>query len=158
MFKNVSIRERLKAIREEAGLTLQEVADELGVPKSSYQHYEDRYKKEYLPLDKAQSLALVFMGHGIEPDRVLHLAGYNRDLDIDGEEADELGVGPSPLGPNNQLISDQQKHKNTSGAANLSRNLFTIGFEDDLIIINARVDQENLGNVIKRLQAIYHSS
>jgi transcriptional regulator with XRE-family HTH domain len=154
MYKKLSTAEKLKAIREEAGMTIREVADELGRSPSSYQHYEDRYKKEYLPLDLMQSLALVFMTRGIEPDRLLYLAGYNRDFDIAGEEVDELGMEPSPIGDDGKLVS---KRSILGQDKALARNLFTINFFDDLIEITAQVDHAKLKQLIKRLQAISDS-
>mmetsp|Transcript_3345 Transcript_3345/g.5773 ORF Transcript_3345/g.5773 Transcript_3345/m.5773 type:complete len:159 (+) Transcript_3345:1649-2125(+) len=158
MSKHLNTRERLKALREEAGLTIRDVAAALGKQPSTYQHYEDRYKKQYLPLDLAQSLALIFFEHGIEPDRVLHLAGYNRDLDQSGDEAAEIGAKPSVLGSDGKLDSSRRASPPPGMATKAARNTFTIGFEDDLIVINARVDHERLGNVIKRLKALYENS
>lgn len=154
MSKNLSTKEKLKAIRNEAGLTIRDISSALGISPSSYQHYEDRYKKQYLPLDLAQSLALIYMGEGIEPDRLFALAGYNRDFDLAGDEADEIGIGPSEAGPDGKLIT----HDVTTGQPKIGalppRNFFTVGFHDDLIRIDAYIDKENLSKLIKRLEAI----
>lgn len=64
----------LKALREEAGLTVAEMAAALNRKKSSYQHYEDRYKRPYLPPDLAESVAAVLREHGISPAATAALA------------------------------------------------------------------------------------
>lgn len=63
----------LKALREEAGLTVAEMAAALGRKKSSYQHYEDRYKRPYLPPDLAEEVAAVLREHGISPTATAEL-------------------------------------------------------------------------------------
>jgi SOS-response transcriptional repressor LexA len=65
----------LKALREEAGLSLRQIADALGVSLTSYQHYEDRFRKPYLPMELARRVAGVLAGHGVPPAAVLALAG-----------------------------------------------------------------------------------
>ena len=40
---------RLKALREQAGLPMRAVADHLGWTLTRYQHYEDRFRRRYLP-------------------------------------------------------------------------------------------------------------
>lgn len=70
------VAHRLKAIRERAGLTLREVAEALGWSLTRYQHYEDRYKRPYLPLELAHALAPILGGRkGIDPQEILLLAG-----------------------------------------------------------------------------------
>ena len=39
---------RLKSLRKEAGLSVRAMAKALDMGATSYQHYEDRYKKRYL--------------------------------------------------------------------------------------------------------------
>ena len=53
------------------------VADALGWTLTRYQHYEDRYKRAYLPVELARDLAELFGRHGIEPRQVLELAGFH---------------------------------------------------------------------------------
>lgn len=75
------IPERLKALREAAHpkLSVRKVAEELGMPASTYQHYEKDYKKAYLPPDMAQHLATLFAPHGVEPADVLALGGIEQN-------------------------------------------------------------------------------
>jgi SOS-response transcriptional repressor LexA len=66
---------RLKALRERSGLSMRAVADALGWTLTRYQHYEDRYKRPFLPADLAYALAEVFKAEGVDPASVLELAG-----------------------------------------------------------------------------------
>ena len=65
----------LKSLREEAGLTMRQLADAIPMSATSYQHYEDRYKKPLLPLPFALQVAVALARHGIDPARVTALAG-----------------------------------------------------------------------------------
>ena len=52
---------KLKQLRQRAGLSIREVAHALGMEHgSSYQHYEDRFRKPLLPLDLMRSLVPIF--------------------------------------------------------------------------------------------------
>ncbi|WP_374442504.1 S24 family peptidase [Stella sp.] len=70
----------LKALREEAGLSMRQAADALGMSLTGYQHYEDRFKKPYLPVDLMRRVAGMLAGRGIAPARVLALAGTTPEL------------------------------------------------------------------------------
>ncbi len=67
---------RLKALREQAGLSMRAVADALDWTLTRYQHYEDRYKRAFLPVELARELAELFGRHGVDPRQVLELAGF----------------------------------------------------------------------------------
>lgn len=71
------VARRLKALREQTGLSMRAVADALGWTLTRYQHYEDRYKRAYLPVELARDLAELFGRHGVEPRQVLELAGFH---------------------------------------------------------------------------------
>ena len=44
------VSRKLKQLRQRAGLSIREVAHALGMENgSSYQHYEDRFRKPFLP-------------------------------------------------------------------------------------------------------------
>jgi AcrR family transcriptional regulator len=59
---------RLKALRERAGISVREMADRLGFSTGgTYQHYEDRYKKDHLPPAMVQKLTAILQGHGHPP-------------------------------------------------------------------------------------------
>jgi phage repressor protein C with HTH and peptisase S24 domain len=66
---------RLKALREQAGLSMRAVAEALRWPLTRYQHYEDRYKRTFLPVELARELAAILAPHGVDPQAVLDLAG-----------------------------------------------------------------------------------
>jgi transcriptional regulator with XRE-family HTH domain len=78
---------RLKQIRQRAKLSIRQVAQALGMEHgSSYQHYEDRFKKPLLPLDLVKKLVPIFEPNGIEPAELFALAGVD-------------GTGQRPLLP-----------------------------------------------------------
>jgi hypothetical protein len=66
---------RLKELREQAGLTMRTVSEALGWSLTRYQHYEDRYKRRFLPFELARDLEAIFVPHGVESGSVLQLAG-----------------------------------------------------------------------------------
>ena len=69
---------QLKLLRQRAGLSIREVAQALGMEHgSSYQHYEDRFKKPLLPLDLVMKLVPIFEAGGVEPGELYALAGVN---------------------------------------------------------------------------------
>lgn len=60
----------LKELRIESGLSVRAIAERLGMKASSYQHYEDRYKKAYLPLDLLDAVEPVLLENGVRKERV----------------------------------------------------------------------------------------
>ncbi|HXQ42072.1 MAG TPA: S24 family peptidase [Candidatus Udaeobacter sp.] len=66
---------RLKILRERAGLSMRAVAEALGWTLTRYQHYEDRYRRKFLPLDLARLLADIFAVRGVPSAEVMALAG-----------------------------------------------------------------------------------
>ncbi|MGY0793183.1 helix-turn-helix domain-containing protein [Azospirillum argentinense] len=66
---------KLKALRGKTGLSVREVAEQLGWPASTYSTYEGRYKKTYLPPEKARPIADLFQKYGVDRNEVLVLAG-----------------------------------------------------------------------------------
>jgi phage repressor protein C with HTH and peptisase S24 domain len=73
-----AVSRRLKEIRRRAGLSIREVAESLGMEHgSSYQHYEDRYRKPLLPLDLMQKLVPIFAKAGADPAELYALAGVD---------------------------------------------------------------------------------
>jgi phage repressor protein C with HTH and peptisase S24 domain len=51
------------------------VSEALGWSLTRYQHYEDRYKRRFLPFELARDLEAIFAPHGVESGAVLQLAG-----------------------------------------------------------------------------------
>lgn len=83
---------RLKQLRKQAKLSIREVAHALGMEYgSSYQHYEDRFKKPFLPLDLVMKLIPILGRGGIHPEDIYALAG------LDGS-----GELPLPFGTSNE--------------------------------------------------------
>lgn len=56
-------------------MSVQEVADAIGRPKSTYASYEDKFKKPHLPMDLVQQLIPVWRDKNVRPDELLRLAG-----------------------------------------------------------------------------------
>jgi phage repressor protein C with HTH and peptisase S24 domain len=68
---------RLKMLRERAGLSMRAVSEALGWTLTRYQHYEDRYRRKYLPLELARQLGDLFAQRGVPAADVLALAGVD---------------------------------------------------------------------------------
>ncbi len=62
-------------LREEAGLTIRALAFEMGIPHTTLYSQENLSKDRYISRDWAERLIPVLSKHGIEPKRVLALAG-----------------------------------------------------------------------------------
>ncbi|HLJ63015.1 MAG TPA: LexA family transcriptional regulator [Stellaceae bacterium] len=70
------VSHRLKRLRQRAQLSIRDVAASLGMEHgSSYQHYEDRYKKALLPLELVVKLAPIFAKGGVDTAELFALAG-----------------------------------------------------------------------------------
>lgn len=82
-------------LRERAGLSMRAVAEALGWTLTRYQHYEDRYRRNYLPLELARELADLFATRGVPKADVLELAG---DMSLRPSEPPRDPVRP-PLPP-----------------------------------------------------------
>src|SRR5262250_3164544 len=80
MSETSEVARRLKMLRERAGLSMRAVSEALGWTLTRYQHYEDRYRRAYLPLDLARQLADTFAPRGIPAADVLALAGVDSGL------------------------------------------------------------------------------
>jgi len=78
---------RLKELREQAGLTMRAVSEALGWSLTRYQHYEDRYKRRFLPFELARDLEAIFVPHGVESGSVLQLAGIEPGAPTRAREA-----------------------------------------------------------------------
>jgi phage repressor protein C with HTH and peptisase S24 domain len=120
------VSRQLKLLRQRAGLSIREVAQALGMEHgSSYQHYEDRFKKPLLPLDLVMKLVPIFEGSGVEAGELYALAGVNaageRPLvptaarggaDARSLRIDELDVrasaGAGLIGDNEKVIAEWQ--------------------------------------------------
>jgi len=73
-----AVSRQLKELRRRSGLSIREVAEALGMEHgSSYQHYEDRFRKTLLPLDLVQKLLPIFTKAGADPAELYALAGVD---------------------------------------------------------------------------------
>ena len=68
------IGRRLKDLRRQAGLSSRAVAERLEMPASTYQKYEDRYRRPYLPLQLVAKLVNALRNEGVSPDTIWALA------------------------------------------------------------------------------------
>ena len=68
------IGRRLKDLRRQAGLSSRAVAERLEMPASTYQKYEDRYRRPYLPLQLVAKLVNALRNEGVSPDSIWALA------------------------------------------------------------------------------------
>jgi phage repressor protein C with HTH and peptisase S24 domain len=87
------VARRLKELREQAGLTMRSVSDALGWSLTRYQHYEDRYKRKYLPFELARALEDMFARQGVATGAVLQLAG------LEGSQSMPARTGTAAVRP-----------------------------------------------------------
>jgi phage repressor protein C with HTH and peptisase S24 domain len=84
---DIPVTERLKALRNRAGVTMAEAAQALGKKTpSGYQHYEDpkKFSRPYLPHEIIEKLIPLFVGHGEPPvteEEAWNLGGQRRKGD-----------------------------------------------------------------------------
>jgi SOS-response transcriptional repressor LexA len=86
---------RLKMLRERAGLSMRAVSEALGWTLTRYQHYEDRYRRNYLPLELARQLGDLFAQRGVPAADVLALAGVEA---VPRDPADSKKAAPASRG------------------------------------------------------------
>jgi phage repressor protein C with HTH and peptisase S24 domain len=74
-------------------VSVRKLADILDMKHTSYQYYEDSYKEPFLPVTFARKVAKALRPYGVEPYRVMELAGTTGDSDDEG-----AGVEPAESG------------------------------------------------------------
>lgn len=74
------VGQRLKSLRQAAGLSVRFVARAIGRPATTYAAFEDRSDRDTLPLDLVRDLVPVFASQEIAPREVLALAGIDDGL------------------------------------------------------------------------------
>ena len=108
----------LKRLRQKAGLSIRDVAHALGMEHgSSYQHYEDRFRKKFLPLDFVQKLVPIFEPHGVAAAELYALAGMDNKARPLAAAAELAGRAPMlkieeldvRAGAGGGLISEQER-------------------------------------------------
>lgn len=81
-----TVARKLRDLRMRAGRSMTDTAKVLGMPVSSYQHYEARYKKELIPVELVSKLIPFLCQGGVTEDEVASLGGVNFDqLRLGGE-------------------------------------------------------------------------
>ena len=70
-----SAAKSLKRLRARAGMSVRAIAEAIDRRPSSYQFYEDEFKKEYLPRELVLALAPVLESRGVSRSEVMALAG-----------------------------------------------------------------------------------
>lgn len=65
---------RLKSLRKEAGLSVRAMAKALDMGATSYQHYEDRYKKRYLPFEMIERAGRILLSNGVPRESIDQLS------------------------------------------------------------------------------------
>lgn len=93
-----NIGEKLKKLRISAipKLSIRRMADELGVPVSSYVYFEDpkRYKKSALPLDFTRKVADILQRYAVDPLEVMKLAGLSEQEAVPEAKMIESSLPP----------------------------------------------------------------
>ena len=82
----------LKELRTEARLSVRAMAEKLGTRASTYQHYEDRYKKAWLPLELLDVVEPVLLEKGVRKERIKLLYPHTANI-VD----DVKGILRAPL-------------------------------------------------------------
>lgn len=77
MSEDSPIPAQVKALREKAGLSVRAISELMGMPKSTYVHYETatRFKDRYLPVEFAESFAAAVGPRGVGRGEVMALTG-----------------------------------------------------------------------------------
>ena len=179
---------KLKQLRQRAGLSIRDVAHALGMEHgSSYQHYEDRFRKPHLPLDLMRKLAPILAKGGVEAPELLALAGVDARGTAESEanmlRIDELdvraGTGAGLVGITERVVAEWQvpsgivRGYSTAPAAEL-RIITVIGDSMEPTLLPGQrvlvdtgdrmpsppgifVVWDGLGLVVKRVQLLAHS-
>ncbi len=74
------LRAAVKALRNKAGLSVRDMAQELGMSASGYSHYEQRIKEPHLPPKIAIAIAEVLKERGLNPAEALDLSISSRAM------------------------------------------------------------------------------
>lgn len=108
---------KLKKLRQRSGLTTRALAERLDMVHSSYQYYEDRYKKPYLPREFTEKLVHVLSDFGVAESEVLSLSGTNVHQ-LPTKDSPKVAIQGDNTGlPLMGLINHQTKDLPVLGAA-----------------------------------------
>lgn len=142
---NTGLNDKLKELRERAGLSIRDVGRALGSSGSSYSHYEYRYKEDHLPFRIAQQLARLYARHGIAPEDVMALAGDSGGLSDPGSHFSSQKPATAAARALRNLDRPPASH---------GGNEIKIAIVGNTAQIVATVDREGLDALRRKLDAI----
>lgn len=141
-----SVAARLRALRKEANLTLEGIANRLGMEISTYRHYEERFKGKFLPQHLVLALLDALPANGADRSRILALGAVR-------EPEEGLAAPAEPYRGNArgnrllQVLSDPP----APGPKKIDQEM-KIGTDGHYLSVVATVDREGVDRLIKRLQ------
>lgn len=145
MSKTDPVAPKLKALREEAGISIRDMAELLEMPSfSTYKLYETRYKKSFLPQDIAQKLALILKERGMDSRKALELGAIPQTTQRPG-----FSEGRQPRIDVSVLLDDPSTPTNLVSDTG---NTVKLAIVDDKIQIAATVDADGFDELIRRLE------
>lgn len=71
-----AVAQALKRLRIKTGLSIAKMAKAIGMSPTTYQHYEDRYKKPRFEQDFLEKVVKVLRKHGITDEELAELGPY----------------------------------------------------------------------------------
>ena len=140
--ESYSPAEKLKRLRQKAGLSIEKMAERLSIPTSSYRHYEERYKDPYFPAHFVVSLALALQDM---PD----VANLAKQLAL---PTDALTPGLRGFAESAAALRGRSLAEELYPPAKQDE-MFQIASDGVHLEIAARVNLSNIDKLIKRLQA-----
>lgn len=136
--ENQAAATRLKALRNKSKLSIQKIADILGMEIGKYRHYEERYKGNSLPAELVQKLLQAFEGR---PDLQNEALGL---IEISGPHMPRLEESPTVYVT--ELITEPTRIGDDPEVDIVIRS------DGKRLTVNARVDREGVEKLIKKLQ------
>lgn len=140
-------RNALKSLRLTAKLSLQQLADRLDIPLTTYRHWEERAKGRYLPQELVEKLVPILAECGIEPGEVLSLA----DVSV----RHGLGAFSESRAPYTESAATRRLRQAVEGAEEPESQVagdFKIGSDGKRLQIIATVDREGVDELIRKLK------
>lgn len=142
----MDVSQKLKALRVEAGLSVRTMASALEMSSSSYSHYEERYKKSFLPLEFTQQVANVLAAHGVAEDKVMELAGA---AELRGNGFSESGRA---LGERlSSELYGKPSQETTQPDTNAKKSM-VITTDGRAISVSAAIEVSDIDELIRRLE------
>lgn len=92
-----AVGQTLKKMREQTELSVRALARELGMPPSTYSAYEDKFKRDELPIRLVRQLVPIFEGYGIPAEKVWALAGLDEGVGESLPSAASFNAGNMPV-------------------------------------------------------------